>query len=303
MIRLITCIIFALCLMGSSCNGGGGGPTPPPPEPPLTDIKIGIAPYAIQSKVFNCQELLKSLEGVKSYHMSWLWHTFRDVSEPGYQVQNDCVYHILKDPRLISFELHLINEVCHRNGNCGSYEFLKNISVSEYDRQLRENNPAIIGRLRSYAQQAANFLYLSVAPQAKCYISLGLESNLSKQGMGNGINAIRNIFPGCEFVAHGHRIEATLIERHHNNPGLNAPCIVNLDGVSIKYPGIPNTYPRNITPQEVNTYLDTYGFCDVMYLWHHDYNCYTIPFTDPRARGCSHTNTFAPTAQFIKDRQ
>lgn len=294
-IKILLSLIFCIAIFsGSSCHNGGGGPNPPTPP---KDHKIGLAPYAIMQPTFNCAAFKDSIKDLKGFHLSWVWWSFGD--------ERNCIRELLRDPRLISYELHLINEVCQRNGNCGSYEYLHGVSVGEYNWRLKSSNPNEIARLRGYAQNAANFLYLDAKPSARCYISLGLESNLSETAMRNGTKALESVFPGCEFVTHGHRIPPYLKERHHNHPAIDAPCIVNLDGVTIKFPGIPNNSHPQISPQDVENYLNTYGFCDVMYIWDNNYNCIKaeLGFVDPRRRVCDRVASFPLMADFIERKE
>jgi len=299
---------LTLLMLLSLCGCPGPTPPAPTPSPPPVlgvDTKIGLAPYAINSPNFQCAPFAQSIKGIAALHLSWLHNTFGPNGE--------CLKQLLKDPRTKSFEVHVFNEVCVRNRNCGSYETLYGLNAGDYDYQLRSRNPDLLYRLKSEAQQLANFLYIDVKPTAKCYVSPGLESNLSISAMRVLIEELRPIFPGCEFVHNGVSSQTTgagaeLLEHHGNSP-YYAPgqrCIANLDGVSIKFPEVLNGYVRQISVEQTNTYLESYrNRCDVTYLWSHVYNCIlnSGQFLDPRARPCQDTQEFPLIARFVLERQ
>jgi len=63
--------------------------------------KIGLAPFAIAHKRFNCNAFLKSLENQQTINIAWLYNTFGR--------KYTCLKRVLKDSRLKNIETQLTN--------------------------------------------------------------------------------------------------------------------------------------------------------------------------------------------------
>ena len=107
-------------------------------------VNVGFAPFNLTAGAFNCRGFLRATKDFPELHITFLYNTFgNDYS---------CLVKLLKDPRLKTLEVHLINEPGHRNGRLGSYEFLADVgSVNDYETAMRKRS----SRLKS------KFIFLS----------------------------------------------------------------------------------------------------------------------------------------------
>jgi hypothetical protein len=288
-----------------ACGGGSGQEETPvePIEPPITNtFRIGTAPFAIQQERFNCEAFLAAQEKLPEWRISWLWNTFGS--------RTDCLFRVLDDPRLREIQVHIMNDVCVRNRNCGPYEALAGFTIGEMKWRIESGDPIIREIFRRAAQDLADFLYrdyrLQDKPDIACYISPLLETNLSPGEFRQIVDIFRPIFPGCEIVYNPVSYKndlggADYEETHNPRQPIQPPCVFNNDGTSVKFPGKPNGYPRLIEPDElVDSFLNR-RFCEARYIWHHSYNCIRpdLGFIDPRDRPCNETDTWNDLADII----
>lgn len=275
-------------------------PTPNPTLPPVNPtptpnpgrfVNVGRAPYALQSETFDCQGFLNSLNGVENLHIAFVWNTFG--------LNNDCLLSLINDPRLKSLEIHLMNECCHRRGDCPPHEFLARISTpAEYNKLLLAHDPLLTMQLQEYMAPIRQFLDANLKPGTKCYISPGLESNISSQAMGWLNQITGDMFPNCALVQSGGGApnNTNYDEGHGSNPSLNPPCFANLDGTDVDFPGRPSITPDNdIAYRNLYKYIKKYATkCEVVFLWSQDDNCkYSATHfaTNQRERICKPTIT------------
>jgi hypothetical protein len=253
---------------------------------------VGFASYAMLSPEWPCENARQAEASLLSLHHAILWNTFgTDFS---------CLDEYMKDKRLKTLEIHLINEVCQRNNRCGSYEFLSGLSVTEYQRKLVQHDEALLERLKEYVSPLATYVQEKLPKHTRCLISPGLESNLNNKAASILIDELRPLFPTCEFVWNPNRsnrkaspIDTTLYELHHSDAKLNKPCIANLDGEDIVFPTREAKLSHSIASVELKTYLKNTAACDVSYLWIAEFNgLETGKFLDPRQRPKERFPTF-----------
>ena len=289
-IFFLTALFLSFAVFLCSCSDNDK-PSPPPP-PVVFQSKIGIAPYAIQSPRFNCDAFIASLSRMKAYSISWLWGTFGSESA--------CLERVWQDSRLRAVQVHLMNEVCVRNRNCGNYEILHGLSASRISELAEREEGWFMNRIRDYSQGAA--LYLSQKrtqrPDIECLISPGLESNTSAAGMEKIISLLRPLFPGCKFVfnelnSNANLAGAELIEGHNPFIGLPSPCVFNNDGDSINFPGLPAVFTPNFDSSKISEINHRFQNCERIFFWTHEHNC-IVPgrFIDPRQRLCDQSRSF-----------
>lgn len=223
--------------------------------------------------------------GLTELRIATLWNTFG--------TNTSCLKTYLADTRLKVIEIHLINEVCQRRGTCGAYEFLFGMSMAKYNRALKEENPALLERMRNYFQEPAQFLAANLKPGTACYISPGLESNVDLEAAMVLLQQTKKSFPNCRVVWNpvnnsraAKPISGTFFEQHHPDASLSSPCIVNLDGFDISYPTRSAILPQNLGSTDLPEFARRFRSCDATFLWIAEYNGITSskPPPDPRQR-------------------
>lgn len=277
MYKLIFKIVLIILVIIIGCGGGSGTST--------SSSSYGTAPYAIQHPNFNCDAFINSLGPVKTVNISWLWDTFGHSTH--------CIDRVLADPRFEAFQLHLINGVCLRNGNCGSYEVFSGYSLPQVRNLLNNRDPVLLDRIRAEAQSAANFLNTRGLMSRPCYISPILETDLTTEEFQPVLDVVKPLFPGCTMVFNTlvpqNRISGTLYEWHSFNSVVGGECVYNNDGYSVDVPGASKGFPRFMSLDHLKDQLLNNSTCDLSFIWHHSYNCINGGFVDPRARGCGDT--------------
>jgi hypothetical protein len=245
----------------------------------------GVSYYAAQSKDWPCDRTLKVFEGVQKPSMAILWHTFGDNTA--------CLEKFINDARPKQLEIHLVNEVCQRNKRCGPYEFLANISTSEYERRLSSREPKLLSAIKNYAKAPAEFVRRHQG-KFECFVSPGLESNLSDRAAKTLNSVIKPMFPGCRLVRNPAGINrarglagAEILEVHGPNPRIDPQCIANLDGNDVSFARRPALLaPGSITERELMDYLTRMQKCRAAYIWTAEMNGISSHggFVDPRKR-------------------
>lgn len=275
MYKTILAIIFIIITIVIGCGGSGSGTS-------KSSSSYGTAPYAIQHPAFNCDAFLNSLGPVETINISWLWDTFGHSTH--------CIDRVLGDSRFNAFQLHLINGVCLRNGNCGSYETFAGRNLMEVKAQLFNKDVALLGRIRGEAQAAANFLNARGLMSKPCYISPVLEGNFTPAEFQPIKEVVEPLFPGCTIVYNPvspqPRVDGTLYEHHSFDSVVGGSCIYNNDGYSVDVPGASKGYSRFMGLDHLKDQLLNNSTCDLSFIWHHSYNCINGGFVDPRSRGC-----------------
>lgn len=277
MIQKIFLLIFSLSSLLLACSVVDNNPVVEP-------ANVGLAEYAILSPQWPCDKAREAERDLPVLRKAVLWNSFGDDTE--------CLLKYLKDPRLAALEIHLINEVCQRNNNCGPYEFLYGVSLEEYNRKLIMRDRALLRALRQYLSVVQKFVNENLRQSTVCYVNPGLESNLSREAAEVLIKETRILFPNCKIVwnpvgssPYAEPIEGTVFELHGATPPLVAPCIADLDGVDISFPTRPALLPSYISSADIPQYLTRYSQCDITFLWIAEFNgLRSSPFIDPRSR-------------------
>lgn len=229
---------------------------------------VGLAYYGILSKNWPCEDSYRALDKYTNINLSVVWNTFgQDTS---------CLKKFFEDTRLKAVQITLVNEVCQRNDNCSSNEFLASISVNDYQKRLEARDPELLRAFRTYAADAASKLSpLFSNSQVDCYISPGLESNLNNRAGAVLLEQLIPIFPYCKLVWQGHDpINSIGIrhERHHIDAELMPPCIANLDGQDIDLATRPTRARVKISLGSIPKYFDKFAHCDISFLWIWEFN-------------------------------
>lgn len=256
------------------------------PMPALgEELRLGLAEFGMLSPHWPCDLVREKEKGLTTLRKAVLWNSFGK--------ETSCLKKDLDDPRMKLLELHLINEPCARNNQCGSYEFLYGIPPKEYDDKLKKRDPELIKKLEEYFQEPSQFLAANLKEGTSCYVSVGLESNVSSDAAGVMKGILEKHFPKCKVVWNpvnksrwAKPIEGTIFELHGTEASLSSPCIANLDGEDISFPDRPSSMEKSIKSGDINTYLDKYKECDVTFLWIAELNGRggDGPFIDPRER-------------------
>lgn len=286
-------LLLLAALLLSACTPPEVPEPPQPPTPPTTPpANIGYATYAIQSEYFPCTAFINSLAKEDAYAISWLWNTFGSTT--------DCLKKTLSDPRLTGVQVHLTNEVCVRNENCGSYELLDGLSVSRHNALVDKEEGWLRVRYENHTRALMDFLstYIELRPDISCTVSPGLESNLTTANMEKVIDWIKpQLHPRCTITHNAllpsarRAANADFFEHHDIQTALTPPCIFDNDGRDITFPGVPTTYPRTMNYTEIPRIYNQFKNCSTVFFWVKDYNCIEDSFKDPRVRKCRNTAT------------
>lgn len=242
------------------------------------DNAVGL--YAIQSEKWPTKRVHETLfRDVPELRVSFLYHTFG--------TSYDGLKRLFADPRLKAFEVHLINEVCIRNRRCGPYEFGHGYDVNSYERAWKGNDAKMRVKFLQYVKSLQDFL-ASNRTAARCYLSPGLESNLSPQAGKKLLDFAKGVFPDCEIVwnpVQKTTVPGYITEWHGSDPGLKPPCISNLDGEDIDFRERRSFAANKLPVSEVPRYLAKYKACELTNLWISEFNLIQEGgFIDPRAR-------------------
>lgn len=225
-----------------------------------------------------------ALDGIGSIRLSFLYNTFGQ--------ETSCLKRYISDPRLKLLQVHLVNEVCQRNGRCGKYEFLHGMSVNEYRKKLQSSDPRTLNRLVEYSRPIAEFLNSNLRADTRLLVSVGLESNVSSAEAANAINALRPLFPRGEFVHNPAGINPrkgsvpnTYYEEHGSKVRLRVPCVANLDGEHLEFHGEQPLLSNVISVDDIPAYNRKFQHCEANFLWSGEFNGIAKgSFIDPRQR-------------------
>ncbi len=255
------------------------------------ETKAGRSPYAIQNTNYSCESLLHSISSESNFRYSWLYNTFNNSEGDGLE----CVKKLNSLGNTSYMQVHLINEVCQRNKNCGAYELLHGLNTKQYRIGLSNKDPEIINRVEAYIQKAAEEILPTLKPNITCAVSTGLESNLSREAALVILEITKKHFGDrCKLVWNpvGNNkfgiapIENTIHELHGPHPKIKPPCISNLDGIDIDLPH-RKSFNRlgAISLKETAKYLKDYNKCEASFVWIAEDNCLQKGnFIDPRKR-------------------
>lgn len=246
----------------------------------------GLAYYGIQHKDWPCNASLSAFKDSPEPRMSILWNTFG--------TNNGCLKKFLEDPRSKVLQVHLINEVCHRNNRCGPYEVLSGLSVKQYRDGLASNTLSVVSKVRDYFRSVRSSLDRLLTPQTRLYVSPGLESNLSCQAALNLMDIAHEFFgdraelvwnpagvnPFCD-----RRLGPYIFEQHGAKGSGQATCIQNTDGVHVGLHGFPPPVGQVMSQESVPQFYQRHKDCRAAFLWTAEMNGIAKGgFVDPRKR-------------------
>lgn len=294
--RILFLLILAILFPSTPCFG----------QTKLTNA--GFAVFNLTANRFNCSGFMSSMDRLDEWHIAFLYNTFGN--------NFDCLEQILKNPKLKTLEIALLNEPGHRNKRLGSYEFLRQIgSVGTWQKLVANNDSTVREKFLSYVKPLREFLSSRLRDDVELLINPGLESNLSDSAGINLVSWARDAFPNARIVwnplnaqpGRRSKTKADFIEGHGASPNLSEPCVYNMDGTDVSYKTRPalgepeykegqnKNWVKSGRPlfQLIETYSNR---CEIALVWVAESNGldYKIPkFVDPRKR-----NNFIATSVY-----
>ena len=267
---------------------------------------VGIAPYAIQKPDFPCRAYLNSLKGVENIYVAFLHNTFGN--------DNRCIKKVLRDERLRLVEIHLFNEVCVRNGNCGKYEALAGIHKRDLNSRLLKihKNRRLKRKILKQARRAKKLLDENLVEGAQCFISPLLESEYVKPKAASKLfKLLKPIFPNCGFVWNPMVpkfmiSEADIFESPHGPNAFKGPNkIANLDGDDIDFYHRRSFFDAEdrISEKHIPSYIKNHRTNLVTFLWSAECNCIGRSWKDPRQRVCKANGVYKRMGYYVRKAQ
>lgn len=244
----------------------------------------GISVFNLLAPRHNPRPLISALqEHDKPIDLAILWHTF------GRNLGN--LRAVLDTGKVALVQVHLINAACQRNRNCGRYEFLHGLSVSQEKRQLARNPGKYRRKLARFTVTLRQFM--AEYPNVRWIIAPELESNMQGSAAKQVLRLTKRVFRGVPVrIQYAWtsipytRIRGAIAEVH-NATGFTfkRPCIANLDGTDISWPNRPSTQYDYIQHTAVGAWLRLHRQCR-RFLWTTESNGrYGLRrFVDPRKR-------------------
>jgi hypothetical protein len=258
---------------------------------------LGIAPYAIQKDDFPCRALINAFKNVDEVHLSFLYRTFGN--------NNKCLKKFMRDERLQTLQIHVMNEVCVRKGNCGKYESLAGIHKNDLDKKLR-NSKKLWKRIEKHAFKLRELLDENLGEQTQCMISPLLESQyVGEKAARKVFRKFRNWFPECAMVWNPVSAQflpkgADFLETHGRNAMSCGYCISNLDGTDINFVHRRSFLDNYINENQLPKYIKSHKRNVVNFLWTTECNCMERRFKDPRKRKCENNKVYKKMGQYIR---
>lgn len=239
---------------------------------------MAVAPYFLMAESWDCESFFERVKEATDLRVSILWNT------PG--TNTTCLDRLLQDPRLTFIEIHLVNDACVRNGNCGEYELFFGLTVDEEVDLFERGEGWFLLQLSDYSKAVREYLFPRLQEKTVCAVNGLLESNIGKseRAARTMVTAIRSVFGARCLVVwnplNPHELKdfgQDVGELHGLNAGvyLRSPCIANNDGS----PG---------TEKELETYEASTSHCEPVFRWFPTDNCRVAkgPFLNPRERVC-----------------
>lgn len=283
--RIVTLIflLVAVCSFPKNCDTQGLD-------------NIGYASFNITANRFNCEGLISALAPLKVIHLSFLYNTFGNSFS--------CLERILKDERVKTLQIHLVNEPGHRNKRLGDYEFLYNIKTPKvYNTLVLNQDESLRLRYFEYVKPLQDFIQNSVRSDIEVIITPGLESNLSVGASKILFAWTKELFPNNRLVFNpypfksGHQaVGADFLEAHGLFPELNSPCVFNLDGTDVSFPNRLALGQKSYEEEQLKNWIQSgaplfqlyeemANKCEYVFLWTAESNGLKDSlFIDPRMR-------------------
>lgn len=223
-------------------------------------------------KNWNCNATVKLYDGLEAIKLGWLENTFASNCK--------CVDRLLQDAREKIIRVHIANGPCMRNKRCGNYEIFAGYTIAKANREFSKGKGISVQRFKRTLNRLKGRLDRAVQP-LQCYVSPCLECDLNGRARKVMADMVSAILPKCLVVDNPLRqkcLDGAICEKHGFNPELNAPCIVDSDGV-------------DGSTIDVNKFIEQYKQCDLTYYWEPWMNCIRGKFIDPRKRNCNYDSS------------
>lgn len=232
---------------------------------------VGRGAYALLHANWNCTAFLRNVETLPVPSVSFLWHTF------GHNL--GCLERFAAIPAHKVVQVHIINTVCVRNGNCGPYEVGSGYSVASFARAIETREPRLLRRIRRTLKEAKRQLGPSIErPDVSLFVSPALEHNLTHRQFKLLAREVHSTFPTATIVNNpvnpAEPRPGFVFEQHGLFPREIVPgCVANLDG-------------DIVAPTQFRQFVANWSHCSLIFLWHPQDNCRDglQSFVDPRER-------------------
>lgn len=256
-------------------------------EPDLTlglPRRIGHDYLALQSSHFNYTQASRALP--RGAPVGILDSTFGTDLTP--------IRYLLSHNTPSYLRVHIFNGSCVRGGNCGRYDPLYGLSVSQFERKIIAKDRKILKYLRDRV-----IVYRSLQtqfPQTQFLLSPVLEHNLSKKAWSILADVVLKEWSSVQLVNSpegswtAERYRNAWMERHGNTPYRDFD-LVSLDGI-------------DGTDINIDNFLQRTSSAKITFLWTRGYNCrHQGKWQDPRVRtSCPSPDTFNLMAHLPDDR-
>lgn len=226
--------------------------------------KIGQDILGLEHPKFNKKIIVKHFK--KGVSIGYLDHTFSSrTAHLNYILRRVSPYYL---------RVHILNTVCVRNKNCGTYERLHRFTISSLDKAVYRKDKKVLDTFRErilfYKKLQTSF------PKTFFLISPALEHNLSKKSWRVLADVAKEAWPDIQLVnnplyGNPDTYLGAWKEKHGNLPD-SGVHISSLDGVSPYKIDVKKWLHH--TRKEVITFMHS-----------SEYNCrYGDVFVDPRKR-------------------
>lgn len=243
-LRLI-CLFILLVSCGTEINEplGSSGPSAPSVK------SVGLALFAIQSPDFDCDGLINATHNLDPFPISILVNSFGD--------SNACLGRLAMNGKLKTVQFHLTNGVCRRNGNCFDLIEVFSGDYFMYEMFILMQEGWLLDRIHQRTSQVLSVLELE---EIECFVSTGLEDDISNEATNLLIDFLRPALPAqCKIVhnpvdARQPASQADYYEHHAGTfPTNTENCIASNDGTDLSVDGLKE--------------LINNSECEITFLW------------------------------------
>lgn len=230
--------------------------------------EVGLGYYGIQNKNWPCKTSLDVFKGKKYPGISVLLdRNFGD--------DFSCLNRFMNLPQKKRIEIHLVNEVCMKAKRCQLQNVGHRLGVGAYQNKILNNDPKLDLKLNTAFGNASNWLNSFDPASYTCFVSIGLESNLTRyKAVKKLVDKARYYFPQCKIVNSGVVTIPGVYKEYHGLPGrMEKNCVVNLDGMDIDFGFRRSKYRSKISHNDLPRYINKYQRrCKVVDLWVSEFN-------------------------------
>lgn len=236
---------------------------------------VGLSYLGLCHKTWSCDASIKAFNGQPVIRVGWLEQTFGSSCP--------CAERLLQARRPKEIRVHLTNGACLRNRRCGRYELFHGETIASANRKVLRGDARL---LKGFERIVLRFKErLAKGNRVTCWVSPMLESDLDGRARAVLHSIASSHLPECSLVDSPHGrpcIKGLVCEKHGASPSLRAPCVSDLDGISVEQVSVRN-------------YLRQTKSCDLRFIWSRGLNCLPpdgSPFVDPRKRHCAHSEGY-----------